>query len=126
MAYKPLRPCRHPGCRELVQSGYCDRHKPKSAPRGESEQWHDLYNLPIWKYNLRPQQLLREPFCRVCWQERRERVTATEVDHIVPHRGRMELFVDERNLQSLCHNCHSAKTMRERQQRTSGKARKSF
>ena len=50
--------------------------------------------------------------CGVCAaQGKRER--ATEVDHITPHRGRWSLFVDPSNLQSLCHTCHSAKTMRE-------------
>lgn len=35
---------------------------------------------------------------------------ATEVDHIVPHRGDERLFRDEKNLQSLCRPCHSRKT----------------
>ena len=35
---------------------------------------------------------------------------ATEVDHIVPHRGDYALFWDETNWQGLCKSCHSAKT----------------
>jgi 5-methylcytosine-specific restriction endonuclease McrA len=39
-------------------------------------------------------------------------VEATEADHIVPHRGDVKLFMHG-DLQSLCHRCHSKKTMTE-------------
>ncbi len=46
--------------------------------------------------------------------ERRGKVKlATEVDHIIPHKGDMSLFWDPSNWQSLCHACHSRKTARE-------------
>jgi 5-methylcytosine-specific restriction protein A len=32
------------------------------------------------------------------------------VDHIVPHRGREQLFWDESNWQALCKPCHDKKT----------------
>jgi 5-methylcytosine-specific restriction protein A len=32
------------------------------------------------------------------------------VDHIVPHRGREQLFWDESNWQALCKACHDRKT----------------
>lgn len=83
----------------------------------ESAEWHDLYRLPIWKDRLRPNQLAAEPFCRECWKQRRERVRATDVDHIIPHRGSMKLFTDPGNLQSLCHSCHSIKTAAEKSAR---------
>ena len=38
---------------------------------------------------------------------------ATDVDHIVPHRGDARLLYDENNLQSLCKSCHSRKTATE-------------
>lgn len=71
-----------------------------------------MYNLPIWKDELRPAQLLREPFCREC-AKHGLRVRATEVDHIIPHKSDWLLFTDPANHESLCHRCHSAKTMRE-------------
>ena len=37
---------------------------------------------------------------------------ATDVDHIVPHRGDPALFWDEDNWQALCHRHHSVKTRR--------------
>ena len=82
------------------------------AERKASARWHDLYNLPLWKEELRPGQLLREPFCRSCAQKG-IRTRATVVDHIKPHRGDWTLFCDPHNLQSLCKGCHDRKTARE-------------
>lgn len=112
MASKPLRPCRAPGCANLTREGYCEAHRGLAKARRTSAAWHDWYKLPVWTRQLRPQQLLREPFCRVCAAQGK-REYATEVDHITPHRGRWSVFVDPANLESLCHTCHSAKTMRE-------------
>jgi 5-methylcytosine-specific restriction protein A len=39
-------------------------------------------------------------------------VQATDVDHVVPHRGDIKLFMTG-ELQSLCHSCHSRKTIAE-------------
>lgn len=112
MAQKPLRPCRHPGCTALVSGGYCEAHKPVKAGRRVSAQWHAWYSLPIWKENLRPAQLLREPFCREC-AKRGIRTRATVVDHIKPFRGDWALFVDPANHQSLCKHHHDQKTAQE-------------
>lgn len=122
MARTPLKPCAHPGCPELVRTGYCNRHRPKDTQRrsADAADWHTWYTLPIWTDDLRPTQLAREPFCRECTRRAvREglpylmRVRATDVDHIVPHRGNWSIFADRSNLQSLCHSCHSRKTMAE-------------
>ena len=112
MASKPLRPCRKPGCCKLVSSGYCPEHQPKQAARKESVAWHNWYFLPIWRDDLRPTQLLREPFCRIC-AEHGHRVRATDVDHVRDHKGNWTLFTDRSNLRSLCHSCHSQKTMQD-------------
>lgn len=122
MALRPMRPCAHPGCRELVRTGYCDKHRPKDGQRrsAEAADWHTWYTLPIWVNDLRPMQLLNEPFCRECSRRAAQeglphlaRVRATDVDHIVPHRGVWSRFIDRSNLQSLCHSCHSRKTAAE-------------
>lgn len=124
MGTKPLRPCRHPGCAALVPDGYCDRHRPqRSEQRSEAaKNWHKLYKLDIWIRDLRPSQLAAEPWCRECSRSG-IRSRATEVDHIVPHRGNMALFTDRGNLQSLCHSCHSRKTMNELRQNAQKKQR---
>ena len=61
---------------------------------------------------MRTEHIITEPFCREC-AKRGERVPASDVDHIIPHRGDLDLFNDKNNLQSLCHRCHSIKTMAE-------------
>lgn len=117
MADRPLRPCRHAGCSELTRDGWCPKHKPRHQRR-VSEDYHAWYTLPVWTRRLRPQQLVMEPFCRVCARmypagDPRSRTRATVVDHIVPHRGDWSLFVDPSNLQSLCKHHHDQKTARE-------------
>lgn len=114
MAMKPLRPCRHPGCCVLVPEGCCPAHKPKDQDRRSeaAQAWRWMYQTPQWREDLRPAQLLREPFCRACAQ-RGFRTPATDVDHVVDHKGDWGLFTDRGNLQSLCHACHSRKTATE-------------
>ena len=112
MARKPLRPCRKPGCPALTREGYCPAHKPKGTKRQGSEEWHWMYTTRQWREELRPAQLLREPFCRVCAKQG-IRTRATVVDHRTPHRGNWTLFIDPGNHQSLCKHHHDQKTMRE-------------
>jgi len=114
VAMKPLRPCRHSGCSALVSDGYCEKHRPKRTnDRSEEAQgWRWMYGTDLWKYILRPEQLLDEPLCREC-AKRGVRTWATDVDHIVDHKGSWALFSDPGNLESLCHSCHSRKTARE-------------
>lgn len=112
---KPLRKCKHPGCRMLTGEGWCPNHKPK-AIRKESAAWHYLYTDPRYHWaERRTAQLLEEPFCRECAKQGR-RVRARDVDHIEPHRGDVEKFMRGK-LQSLCHSCHSRKTMQEMNRR---------
>lgn len=116
---KPLRKCKHPGCRMVTSEGWCPAHKPKVI-RKESAAWHHLYTDPRYHWaERRTDQLIREPFCREC-AKRDLRVPATDVDHIVPHRGDVFQFMTGQ-LQSLCHSCHSRKTMAELNQQTRGK-----
>ena len=121
MAEKPLRPCRHAGCPELTRDGWCPKHKPRHQRRASAD-YHGWYMLPIWTKRLRPAQLLREPWCRECARvyppdDPRHRTRATVVDHIVPHRGDWEKFIDPTNHQSLCKQHHDQKTALEQLQR---------
>ncbi len=56
---------------------------------------------------LRALFLQAHQFCVFC-KDRGRVELATVVDHIIPHRGDMELFWDEANWQSLCTTCHNS------------------
>ena len=84
------------------QRAFADRQRGTRTERGYSNVW-----LKAAKAFL-----IAHPLCAEC--ERQGKVTpATEVDHIVPHKGDKKLFWDQNNWQSLCHECHSRKTARE-------------
>ena len=58
--------------------------------------------------------LAHHPLCVHCLAKDPPLITAaTDVDHIVPHRGDPVLFWNHDNWQSLCHECHSIKTAKE-------------
>lgn len=111
MPSRAKKPCRRLGCRELVVGvGYCDTHKKErgkewdsrrgtAAERGYGHRWRVA----------RLSHLGLEPLCRTCLGAGLV-VPGTEVDHIVPHRGNIQLFWDRGNWQTLCKPCHSQKT----------------
>lgn len=112
MPSKPRKPCNKPGCRELTTERYCEKHKPEqhqydqhrgtAAERGYDHRWREY----------RKWYLQQNPLCRHCSDE--GQVTpATVVDHIVPHKGNMELFWNPKNHQPLCKMHHDRKTATE-------------
>ena len=101
----------------------------QEASRGRrSESLQPWYQTPTWK-RLRAFVLERDHF--LCQQCKREgQLTAVlkhatqdqshmtgHVDHIKPHGGNWDLFVDVANLETLCKPCHSRKTIQEMRQR---------
>lgn len=78
-----------------------DRWRGSAASRGYDAQWR----------KFRKAWLDANPLCVECRKAGRDTL-ATDVDHIVPHRGDMELFWQEGNHQSLCGRCHKAKSAR--------------
>lgn len=113
MAMRPKRPCKYPGCSELVIEGYCDKHKRiknqqiererrTSSQRGYDSRWQ----------RYREKFLKDHPLCVDCLKAEKV-IAATDVDHIIPHKGNKELFWDPNNHQALCHSCHSKKTAEE-------------
>lgn len=76
-----------------------DARRGSAAQRGYGYKWQ----------KAREVFLAEHPLCVRC-QARGQLKPATDVDHIVPHRGDMSLFWRRSNWQSLCHSCHSAKT----------------
>lgn len=81
------------------------RHAAPEQQRGSSTERGYGYR---WQQSAKGW-LAKHPLCVHC--EAMQRITAaTEVDHIIPHRGDMALFWDRTNWQSLCKPCHSRKT----------------
>ena len=113
MPFKPKVPCKHPGCSELIPVGhkYCEKHK-AMHPEGTRSAASRGYNFKWQK--ARKAYLQKNPLCVVCMKEGRY-VKATDVDHIIPHRGDERLFWDVTNWQPLCHKHHSQKTRRDDQ-----------
>lgn len=81
--------------------------RPGPAPPRD---YHRLYGRR-WR-KLRLLFLHAHPICVEC-EGRGLIVPATDVDHIVPHRGNLELFWDESNWQALCDSCSNTKSARE-------------
>lgn len=112
MPTSALKPCRYPGCPELVRSGYCATHTQLRTAE-ENRLYHDdpqikaLYNSNAWK-RIRIAQLAREPWCAECLKQGIYTV-ATDIDHVQPHHGDRSLFF-KGPFQSLCHVDHSRKT----------------
>lgn len=132
MPFKPKRPCKRPGCYELVAKAYCEKHQPQSPPRSRREhdqkyqetrtdyKHHLFYNSDAWK-RLRKWKLRRAPLCEHC--ECKGKVKPAEmVDHIVEIKDDWSLRLKKDNLQSLCWRCHTAKTLAERRKRKAQEA----
>lgn len=107
MPAKPPKPCPHPGCRELVTTGYCDAHKRSWTSDKIRGNRHQRGYGTKWE-KVRAGVLKRDSYlCQVCRMAGRT-TPATEVDHIVPKaRGGKD---DALNLQAICSPCHKHKT----------------
>lgn len=110
---KPKRPCSYPGCPELTNERYCEKHQ-KEIDKNYNKTcrlYGYLYNTSRWR-RLRKQFLHKHPLCEAC-KRKGIVIVATVVDHIKPHQGDEKLFWDESNWQSLCKSCHDRKTAKE-------------
>jgi 5-methylcytosine-specific restriction protein A len=107
MPGKPLKPCSYPGCRELTNTGRCERHKPKPwSNNNESKRVFKGRKLQ----KIREILFNEQPLCVECLKV--DRVTpATIRDHIVPlAEGGQDI---PENTQPLCQACSDAKTKEE-------------
>lgn len=102
MPYKPMTPCRYPGCAALSAARYCPQHidqmtrdtRPTAAQRGYNAEWR----------RIRDMVLMQEPYCS-CGRP------AAEVHHVIPltQGGSHDLS----NLRAICAGCHRRITRRE-------------
>jgi len=109
MPRAPLKACAEVGCSAKVARGYCEDHQRKTVPRNQVRKnpWRFMYNRR-WE-KARRLYLIEHPTCVEC--AKHNRITpATEVDHIVPHKGDPVIFWNTDNWQALCKPCHSRKT----------------
>lgn len=117
MPQRPLKPCSAPVCAALVRGKrFCeshehlaeqhkrqhDRRRGTSTERGYGYKWQ----------KARARFLQANPLCVKCQSQGRVKA-ASDVDHIMPHRGDMTLFWQPSNWQALCHSHHSEKTATE-------------
>lgn len=105
MPRKPKRPCRYPGCPNLTDGVYCEKHEK------QMEQHYEKFQRgysPGKRYGrawtrIRHRYASKHPLCEMCMKEGRY-VAVEEVHHIVPlSEGGTH---DESNLMSLCRSCH--------------------
>lgn len=105
MPRKSKKSCKHLGCPNLTEDKYCEEHKPlhpkraSAAKRGYGSKWQRISKAYLRKH----------PMCVKCLANGRF-VSATVVDHIIPHRGDKVLMWSESNWQALCKQCHDSKT----------------
>lgn len=104
------RPCAVASCRNLTDNKYCDAHAARENPirARRNPGWQKMYKNTRY-LAARERFLITHPICNVdgCT------LPATDLDHIVPHRGDWGKFLDPNNWQGLCHKHHSIKTSAE-------------
>ena len=112
MPHSPKKPCRHPGCPELTNETFCEKHKKESNKIYNQYKRDELsrtfYRTPRW-IETRKRKLQISPFCEECYK-RGTVVTGKIVDHIIPIKDGGEPY-DMNNLQTLCWSCHSRKSV---------------
>lgn len=104
MPTRPMKLCLAGGCHVRSSSSRCKKHRAavlRSAERNRGNANHRGYNRK-WR-RAAAAWLAAKPLCG-CGR------MATVVDHIVPHRGDMDLFWDSDNWQTMCKGCHDRKT----------------
>lgn len=93
--------CTAAGCNTLTTKGRCDLHRRKAWANTSAR--NKRLDRSTWK-RAADAHLVTEPLCRACGADRR-----LQVDHITEVADGGALY-DESNLQTLCEDCHDAKT----------------
>lgn len=102
---KAKRFCNRPSCPALVDSGYCDKHKPVV----DQTEKNRIYNYR-WT-QVRSFYLAENPICVDCLAD--GKVTAAqEVHHTLKAREHPDKRFDTHFLMALCKACHSIRTAR--------------
>lgn len=79
-----------------------DPHRPSAHKRGYNRRWRQISKAFV----------VSNPYCAE--HSRQGKIASSEVtDHIIPHKGDMDLFWDPSNWQALCKRCHDRKSATE-------------
>lgn len=111
MPWKAKRPCVHPGCPRLVDTGRCDEHTRTHEQQRRPAWITAFYSSTAWK-KLRAMKRARDPLCEDC-RDAGVGTPVAEVDHVVPITVDRSLALVIENLRSLCTPHHVAKTRRQ-------------
>ena len=106
MPRKPKRPCSFPGCPELTDGRYCEKHQKEESKRyekyGRDKDARKRYGK-AWKL-IRSSYAAEHPLCELCLLEGRY-VKADDIHHKLPlAEGGTH---DRSNLIALCKSCHN-------------------
>lgn len=113
--------CPWRGCKQIIpiSERYCKEHQHQKEEQQRQRarqynerrpEWHRLYDRDWRAYTA--VYLAEHPYCVECLKKGIH-TFATEVDHIIPHKGDRALFWDIKNHQGLCDSDHSRKTAKE-------------
>lgn len=103
---KPKRPCSYPGCPNLTDGRFCEKHQREENKRYEKYDRNPAASRRygrVWK-RVRDSYVKEHPFCEECFK-RGIIVPVEEVHHIKPlSEGGNH---NKSNLISLCKSCHA-------------------
>jgi hypothetical protein len=107
--------CSRGGCTGIAENGkFCAACQESGAgKRLQTSVYDRWYDTSAWRRTIRPYKLRHDPMCEGCLIK-----PATDVHHKDGSwkvTGDWRLFISQENLASLCHECHSAITMKENQ-----------
>jgi len=122
MPSKSLTFCKHHGCNQLTNKGYCEQHMPlHEQQKAEANKRYEKsrgsaasqgYDYAWSKYS---KAFLRKPENQICKLHLPGcTIIARCVDHIKPPRNKHDpLFKDPKNHQAACIHCNSVKGHKE-------------
>lgn len=110
------KPCKHSGCRLLTTQGaYCDEHASQQKKLADSQRASSNERGYGYKWQKVSKAFLaKHPICECDTCKASGVLLPSQVvDHIIPHRGDMNLFWDRNNWQAMNKVCHDRKTAKE-------------
>lgn len=111
------RPCNHPACKRLVENAsYCEEHAKLKRKQADAKRESSTQRGYGYRWQKTSEGYLKaHPVC-VCLECVALGIAARQaevVDHIIPHRGDMNLFWNPDNWQPMAKVCHDKKTATE-------------